>query len=221
MVDYETAFKKPFSDLKKLLVAFLLNIVPIVNLLVYGYFLEVAKTSGGKKPSTSLPDWKNWGNLFVNGLKALVVSLVYALPLIAVAVVLSLALGISFRTSSWSEFAGFGSWLGLLLIFALAFAYFVPSAIVSFALSGKFSKSFEFKEVLRKALTREYFVVWLVSIVYSAVLGALLGLIPFVGKALAGAVSGITMFSLFGEVYPTLGMPEKMKLAEEKAKKKK
>lgn len=214
MVNYEEAFKRPFSDFKKLGLSILLNIIPIVNFIVYGYFLEVAKSSGSKKTSHILPEWKDYGKLFLNGLFAFVIGLFYLLPLFMV-------MAIAFATAKISMFAfmsggssmqgmlpamaTLGLWALLILVLLLATTYFLPSAIMSYAVSGEISSAFEFGNVVKRALTHEYFVVWLVSIVYSAILGGLLGLIPYVGRAVGGAITGITMFTLLGEVYPTLG----------------
>lgn len=223
MVDYESAFKRPFSDLKKLLLAILFNLLPIVNFIAYGYFLEVAKSSGGKKLA-ALPDWRDYGNLFVNGFKALVIAVVYALPLIVVMSSLMFSGMFSGLGSNWLSggmmspsymMAGFGYWMVLIMIFALASAYVIPMAVLNFAMSNDFSRGFKFGEVLNKAFTSEYFVVWLVSILYSAVVGAVFGVVlrwvPFVGRAISGAITGITMFTLLGSAYLALGPVGKKK----------
>lgn len=50
MVDYIENIKKPFSDVKTLIIGIILSIIPIVNLLVSGYVLKVAEDSiKGKK----------------------------------------------------------------------------------------------------------------------------------------------------------------------------
>lgn len=55
-------------------------LIPIVpSLFVLGYIVEVIRrTLAGEEPS--LPPWQDWGRLFVDGLRALAVSLVYLLP---------------------------------------------------------------------------------------------------------------------------------------------
>lgn len=227
MVNYEVAFKRPFSDLKKLLIAVLLNILPIVNFVVYGYFLEIARSSG--KKAAALPEWKDFGKLFLNGFFALVIGLLYLLPVIAVMAILFASAHISMLSymhggpsfeSFAPAFSGLGVWLLLILVLLIALAYILPLAVLSFALTGEFSSAFELGRIVKKTLTSEYFVVWLVSIVYSAVLGGLLGLVPWVGKAAAGAVTGITMFTLLGEIYPTLGSATETKTKGSKKVKK-
>lgn len=214
MTDYETAFKRPFSDVKKLVIAMLLNIVPVVNLLVYGWLLEVARSSGNRKNVSTLPDWKDWGKLVVNALLALVVSLAYALPLLLVGLIVGFRMFASMFTGQmmmWSALSSMGVWLVFLVIYGLFFIYVLPSAILAFAFSGKLSSAFEFGNVIKRAFNVEYFVPWLVSIVYSALAGAVLGWIPWVGRAVAGTITGITMFTLLGEVYPSLGSSKPLK----------
>lgn len=55
-------------------------IVPIFPILfVYGYAVEVMRrVIGGEEPS--LPPWQNWSRLFMDGLRAFAVGLVYLLP---------------------------------------------------------------------------------------------------------------------------------------------
>ncbi|MCX7854529.1 MAG: DUF4013 domain-containing protein, partial [Anaerolineae bacterium] len=55
-------------------------VVPIVPVLfIYGYAVDLMRrVIRGDEPS--LPPWENWGRLFVDGLRAWVVSLVYLLP---------------------------------------------------------------------------------------------------------------------------------------------
>lgn len=212
MINYEDAFKKPFSDFKKLALAIILNILPIVNFIVYGYLLEVARSSAGKKPGNSLPEWKNYGSLFLNGLFSFIIGLFYLLPFfIVMAITFAMAkISIFSYMSNGSlqgitpAIASLGLWALLLLILLLATTYILPSAIMSYALSGEISSAFEFGNVVKKAITQEYFVVWLISIVYTAILSSLLGLIPYVGSAAAGAITGITMFTLLGQIYPKL-----------------
>ena len=94
MVSYEEALKKPFSDIKTLVIGIVLSIIPIVNsTIVTGFAIEssgLSKTKSSKK----MPEWKNWGHLFVQGLSAVVIQIIYLLPAILVLLVgFGLALG--------------------------------------------------------------------------------------------------------------------------------
>lgn len=79
------AFQHPFRDpqaVRKLLLGAVLNTLPILNLLAFGYTLRLLEQvlEGEEK---CLPQWEGFGDLFVRGVKVLFVGSVYvALPLL-------------------------------------------------------------------------------------------------------------------------------------------
>lgn len=94
MVSYGEAMKKPFSDVKNLIIGIILSIIPIVNsTIVTGFAIESSGLSK-TRPSKKMPEWKNWGHLFVQGLSAIVVQIIYLIPAILVLLVgFGLAIG--------------------------------------------------------------------------------------------------------------------------------
>ena len=79
MVDYGQCFRKPFTDVKKFLIGVILSLIPIVNLFAKGYILQasgVGKHKGHKK----MPEWKDWGDLFLTGLVAFIIGVIYMIP---------------------------------------------------------------------------------------------------------------------------------------------
>ena len=74
-------FKKPFTDVKKLLIGIGLSLIPVVNFITIGYFLECA---GLKKSKPGLPEWNNFGKLFINGFFVFVIGLIYLIPAVIV-----------------------------------------------------------------------------------------------------------------------------------------
>jgi hypothetical protein len=92
MVNYEEALMKPFTDMKKLIIGIVLSLIPIVNFtVVTGYAIESSGV-GKTKQSKNMPEWKGWWHLFVKGLTAIVIKIVYLIPAIAV---LSIAVGLA------------------------------------------------------------------------------------------------------------------------------
>ena len=79
MIDYQAAFRKPFTDHKKLLIGILLSMVPILNWFAKGFILE-SSGLGRTKPTKNMPEWKPMGELFIKGLMATVISVMYMLP---------------------------------------------------------------------------------------------------------------------------------------------
>jgi hypothetical protein len=92
MVSYEEAIVKPFTDFKKLLIGIVLSLIPIVNFtVVSGYAIESSGV-GKTKPSKNMPEWKEWGHLFMKGLGAIVVKIIYMLPAV---IVITIGIGLA------------------------------------------------------------------------------------------------------------------------------
>jgi hypothetical protein len=83
MVNYEEAIKKPFTDLAKLVIGVVLSLIPIIQWFAKGFILECSGL-GKTKPSKKMPEWKNWGQLFIKGLVLDIIMLIYAIPAILV-----------------------------------------------------------------------------------------------------------------------------------------
>lgn len=203
MVNYGEAFKRPFQDIKKLLIGIVLYIIPIVNFLAVGYQLFCAKSA--MKKDYKLPEWQNWGDLFVKGILSLIIGLIYAIPLIIIAMfVVGTAIFTYFdqgMESIMTLVATLGIGIIIFLIIALLTFYITPMAIVSYVTNFNFGDAFKFNLVFKKAFTGNYFVVWILMAVYGIIATTILSLIPFVGGAIAGFIVGVTAYTAFGEVY--------------------
>ena len=214
-MDFETAIKKPFTDLKKLVIGIVLMIIPIVNFMSYGYIFETAKlTIKGKK---TLPEWDNFGDLFVRGLLGIIIGLIYAIPVIILLIVMLVVAGGAFLASMtgttvvnnalapWTAMlAAFLPLAIIFLILSIFIGYITPSAILHFIKNYKFKEAFKFGSVFKKAFTGKYFKAWIVGFVISVVLSFVLSFIPFIGSPIAGFISGIIMFTLLGEAFRQL-----------------
>jgi hypothetical protein len=81
MVNYEEALKKPITDLGKLVLGIILSIIPIIQLVAYGFAIECSGV-GKNKPSKNMPVWKDYLDYFVKGLLSVIIMVIYALPAI-------------------------------------------------------------------------------------------------------------------------------------------
>ncbi len=204
MADYEKAIKRPFQDINKLIIGSFLSIIPILNLLVTGYFVDSAKNTMKKKDA--IPEWDNWAELFIKGLSVAIIGLIYSLPAL---VLLFLGGGILVTVITDSMLArtmpaliaGGGLLVLAGLFFLLLSGLIVPMALMSFIDKGNFGDAFAFGKILRKVFTMQYLVPWLVVLVYSAVASILFLEVPLVGYAIASFVVGMTAFTVFAEVY--------------------
>ena len=161
MVSFVDAFKLPFSNFKKLAIGSLLYVVPILNILTgifaLGYVLRLTQNVVNHR--VVLPDWDNLGELFMQGLKGMVITLIWFLPAVLVAFLLYFG-GLTFA------FMDVGY-----VILALAFlviTYFVPGALIALAMSSEFASGFSFRRIFNGVLTGRYFAAWLIALVVTA-----------------------------------------------------
>ena len=215
-MDIGKALTYPQQDpdwLKKFIIAGALYLVPIVGqLLVAGYALEITRRVIENNPRL-MPEWGDWGTLFRKGLNVFVVGLVYALPIILLALcswVPSFALG--FTSSSDNSNAGIlgtvagivGICFGLLiLVYAIFLGVTVPAALGRVAATGELGAAFRFGEVValvRSKLTT-YLIVMLVSGLAASVLASLGTIVCFIGVAFGAAYALLIAAHLHGQAY--------------------
>jgi len=203
-MEYIDAIKRPFSDFKKLLLGWVFSVIPFVNLIAFGYQLECAR-----KPGKTLPDWKNYGQLFIKGLLSVVIWMIYSIPVmlvfffIAGDALLTLANLSEFNPETFlSEMIqSVGTALIIVMILGILVAYIGYYAIVSYAAKYRFKDAFDFSKIFKGAFTKEYFFGWIVGGLYSMILGFVGSLIPFIGPGIAGFISGVAFLTILGDVY--------------------
>ncbi|MBT6520054.1 DUF4013 domain-containing protein [Candidatus Woesearchaeota archaeon] len=197
------AFKRPFSDIKTLLIGCVLmflgtigsllgvqglNIVlyVIFTSLVLGYVYDCGVLS--LKKNYSLPKWKEGGFLWIKGIKVLVLSVIWSVP---VTVIYMLFLNSSISSSSdinllLLQIPGYGK-LIVAILFILTI-YLVPAAVLNFIKTKKFKEGLNFKHILEKVYSIKYASAWFFSIfvffslyltTFLAVI--ILGIIPLLG----------------------------------------
>ena len=187
-INLKEAFKRPFTDIKKLVIGILIGMIPLVNLIMLGYIVECAKSAMNKE--YKLPQWRNWWDLFGKGSCYITIIVAYTIP---VAVIMALA-GL------------YGN------LFILAIVYIALSAIMLYVLKDRFSAAFNFGEVFDKALRGSFFIICIIMAMYYLVLETILSPfdlidIPFLlspGMAITGFIWGVTAMTAFGELYPKL-----------------
>jgi len=112
-----------------------------------GYIMKVYR---GAAPA---PEVDRWGTLFVDGLKLLVVGIVYAIPLLILWVLIygPLFLGIIGGSTDKIAMGSFAPNLLLMLLFyivEIAFAVIIPVAYIRFARTGTFAEAFNFSAIV-------------------------------------------------------------------------
>lgn len=207
------AFTYPFDDpdwMKKIGIAAVMMIIPIVGgLFVMGWAIEITRRviQGEAYP---MPQWEDFMGLLVKGLKVVVISLVYLLPVILVSactqgltllgqetgedIVMTIAMVVS---------VCFGC---LVFLYSLLAGLVLPAAFGKFAATGDLKAAFRFGEVISmvRAVPVAYIMVLLGGFVASLIGG--LGVIAcvigvFVTIPYANAVTA----HLWGQAYREAG----------------
>jgi hypothetical protein len=219
MVDYNLSFRKPFSDFRKLIIGIVVNIIPIVNLISYGYTLESSDIKRGEQ-TDKMEEWEDFGGFFVKGLSAFIISLAYGLPALIVGIIaFAVALGPLFgqlvlmgpqrvQTMNPEEFFPIFvpyllAALPLVVLFAILIliaTFIAPVAVLRYIKTDNFSEAFNFKEITKYIFTGDYILVWLLVLVLNIALVGILSNIPFVGTAIASFITGMIGFSLYAGV---------------------
>ncbi|MBC8450204.1 MAG: DUF4013 domain-containing protein [Chloroflexi bacterium] len=148
----------------------LIGLVPLI--IVTGYTVVLIKNvmDGVEHP---LPEWEDWGDLFMRGLKIFLIQLIWAIPLIIVSMGTSLPAALSENSDIqglWITASVFCGCLSLILGIALALAE--PVITFRFARTGEFGSGFEFGKIFR--LLGDNIVNVIIAIIVAAVVGSVL-----------------------------------------------
>jgi len=177
------SLRYPLKGLVKLIILGIILIIPVVNFIGLGYYLRIIKST--LAGSDELPGFERVGELFIDGIKFLVVGMIYAIvPL------LSYALSFAFPGSTT-----------LLLIatsFALIISIFAYMGLANMAYhDSKIGAALRYGEILNRITTigwGRYILGWIV-----------LTLIVTVAGFIIGIVGGILLFFVLGLPVVLLG----------------
>jgi hypothetical protein len=146
----------------------------LLGLPLMGYAMKVLR---GEKPA---PEVDNWGTLFIDGIKAFIVSLIYAIPLIIVWFIVIGASAVAIMSGdATAMIAAFGAMaIGLLVMFVLAviIAVFEVIGMVRFARTGSIGEAFNFSAILA-TIGRLGWVPYLIALVVLIVVAVVFGII--------------------------------------------
>jgi hypothetical protein len=188
-------------------IMFASSIIPLIPLLfLIGYQVAVAKNvmKGEEEP---LPEWQEWGQLFMDGVVVWAAQFVYAIPvaLLTVCVVLT---SLAIENSEGAAIAGTVVFSCLLLLFAIALVFIMPALYIQYIRYGDFGPMFKFGEVI--AIIRENFIDILLTVVV-AIAGAIaIGIIsiilviticgPIITYSVGSAWLMISLAFLYGQI---------------------
>jgi hypothetical protein len=142
--------------------AFCGRIIPLFFIPISGYTVRVIRHTL-KDGTPSLPDWDDWGDLILSGLKAWLIFLVYSLPLL---IAIFCAYGGIFggvaaffigaaEESAWAlggiflAMVGFFAF-GIVMIVMFPTFFFIPLALTRLAAYDSLGRAFQFGEIWRE-----------------------------------------------------------------------
>lgn len=209
-MDYGSMLGNSFEYTKEALMGkwvkwILLIISSIIFPLIMGYMMEIYR---GKDPA---PELENWGKLFIDGIKLFIVQLVYAIPLILVALIFfggSVAMMVGGGGSDAMIGAGVGMMLIGMIIFvilAIAISLIALFGGIRLARTDSFGEAFNFSEIMAhigRIGWLDYIIALIIVYVVIMVINFVLGIIPVIGWILS--LVFMPVFSILVARYVTL-----------------
>ncbi|HLC66910.1 MAG TPA: DUF4013 domain-containing protein, partial [Candidatus Nanoarchaeia archaeon] len=192
-----------------------LYVVPILNIVtgifVGGYLFRCMQTA--LRGEQKLPEWSQWGQLFIKGLLMALIGIIYAMPVIILVVFVAGATlaGVFVGGNDIREiFAALGMLVFLILFLVLLISYVVPGAMLQFAKTERFGAAFALGMVGKTLATSQYFTAWITVIgltILTGIIAALAAMAlsitiigPMIVYAFLQIVMGIISMTLFGSV---------------------
>ena len=210
--------KKLVGDSGRLIILIILNLIPLVNWIVLGYAARVLREA---PTSEAPPKLEKYSNLFVDGARVSIASLIYMIVPLILIVAGAVSMGAGFFGSEATGLMLGGLGIVLLLVgilLAFVFLIFLGVGIAHMVKTEKFGKAFAFGEILniiRRIGWGKYLSWAIVTIIIAIVISALSGIIPYVGWLLSAIISpflSVFIFRSLGDLYND-GAPPELKVS--------
>jgi len=212
-----------FQRLGELIILFIVSIIPVVDFIALGYYAKIVRDDPSSK---SAPKLEMYADMFVEGLKIVVVGVIWALIIAIVAVIIAvpfLAAGAYAWLTNPTQFASAG-WIFALGSFAVVFgiiAFFVGiiafMGIIHMVKKKSFGKAFAFGEIfgaIGKIGWLNYLAFFVIVFIAVAIVGTItgaLGPIGWVVGALLSVLEGLFFSRTIGLMYDkAVGPPMQM-----------
>jgi len=161
---------------------FLLIICAIIFPLFGGYSVRIMS---GAKPA---PELENWGSLFIDGIKLIIISLIYSIPVLIVAFIVLggsiMALASGSDSLAAAGIAGLLGGLLIVAILALIIGLISIMGMIRFSRTGSMGEAFNFSaifETIGNIGWIHYIIAVVVMGVVISVVYVILGMIPVIG----------------------------------------
>jgi len=210
--------KKLVGDSGRLIILIILNLIPLVNWIVLGYAARVLREA---PTSEAPPKLEKYSNLFVDGARVSIASLIYMIVPLILIVAGAVSMGAGFFGSEATGLMLGGLGIVLLLVgilLAFVFLIFLGVGLAHMVKTEKFGKAFAFGEILniiRRIGWGKYLGWAIVTIIIAIVISGLSGIVPYVGWLLSAIISpflSVFIFRSLGDLYND-GAPPELKVS--------
>ncbi|HKJ27131.1 MAG TPA: DUF4013 domain-containing protein [Anaerolineales bacterium] len=218
-LDIERAYTFIFKDPKwfeKIAVAAFLTLTFIGSPAVYGWVMEIQKRVQDGSEDDTLPEWKDLGEYFIDGLKLMVINFIWFLPFTLLYFVIMIPFYILPLFPVLAEeaegivvvFTMLGAFLPFMLMPFIMVTSFLMYAILpliagSYLENREFSEGFNFKRVF--ALLKANFWILLAASFLGYIASYFLSMVGmvlcFIGIFLISPIAMAIMFHFFGQAY--------------------
>jgi hypothetical protein len=146
----------------------------LLGLPLMGYVMKILR---GEKPA---PEVEDWGTLFIDGIKYLIVTIIWMIPVIIVyAILMVVGFAGAMSGDETAAMAAIGTMLvGLLVVFVLSIiiALFAMIGVVRFARTGSIGEAFNFSAILA-TINKIGWVPYIIAIIVLAVCAVIFGIV--------------------------------------------
>jgi hypothetical protein len=116
-------------------------------ILTEGYEIRILKSS--QAGFTELPDFDDWFDMIINGVKAIIVRIIYFIPLFLIIIVITTSLGLFSGFLGFTTLTTFFVVLSIVVLLYLLIVYpILLMALSNMAFYGKLESAFEFRQIL-------------------------------------------------------------------------
>lgn len=204
-MSFGSALIRPYTNLKNLILGLIITLVPILNFATTGYGLRCAVSQDRRSPN-----WSEFGKLWVDGLLALIITIIWGIPLAIVTIFTLGSTFVAMLADPTAAVSALGGGMILLVIVGLLTAYILPVALINFALNG-FGGGFAFGTIFRKAFSGQWFVKWILALIAGIIIYGIATVLqlaldftvvlPFIISVIAGFTATVTSMSILGEAF--------------------
>lgn len=177
----------------------LIGLVPLMMITGYTVILIRNVMDGVEQP---LPEWEDWGELFMLGLKLSLIQLIWAIPLIILSVGSSLPGALAENSDVQGLLITLSACCGCLsFLVGIVYALLEPVIAFQFARTGEFASGFEFGKIF--GLLRDNIGSVIVAVIIAsvaAIILLILGLIVGIIAVVIGLIVTFPAAVLWGEL---------------------